>query len=51
MIAVGIIFLVTGIFTRNGVVWTIGILALLLGLIALLLGLTGHGIGRRRHYF
>ncbi len=51
MIAVGITFLVTGIFTRNSVVWTIGILALLLGLIALLLGLTGHGIAGRRHYF
>ncbi len=51
MIAVGIVFLVTGIFTSNGVVWTIGIVALLLGLIALLLGLTGHGIAGRRHYF
>ena len=51
MIAVGIVFLVTGIFTRNDVVWTIGIVALLLGLIAFLLGLTGHGIAGRRHYF
>ncbi|HET7014746.1 MAG TPA: hypothetical protein VFI65_12595 [Streptosporangiaceae bacterium] len=51
MTAVGIVLLVTGIFTRNGVVWTIGILALLVGLIAFLLGLTGHGIAGRRHYF
>lgn len=51
MIAAGIVLLVTGILTRNGVVWTFGIIALLLGLIALLLGLTGHRIAGRRHYF
>ena len=51
MIAGGIILLITGILAKIGIVWTTGLVALLLGLIALLLGMTGHAIGRRRHYF
>lgn len=51
MIAGGIILLIIGIFARVGVVWTIGIIVLILGLIALLLGVTGHTIGGRRHFF
>jgi hypothetical protein len=51
MIAAGVAFLVMGILTRNGLVWTIGLLLLLPGLIALLLGLTGHRVAGRRHYF
>jgi Family of unknown function (DUF6131) len=51
MIATGIILLILGILARNGAVWTIGIVILILGLIALLLGMTGHAIGGRRHYF
>ena len=51
MIVIGIILLIIGILAKTGVVWTIGIVFLLLGLIALLLGVTNHGIGGRRHYF
>jgi hypothetical protein len=51
MIAGGIVLVAIGILTRTGLVWTIGIVALILGLIALLLGMTGHRIGGRRHYF
>jgi hypothetical protein len=45
------ILLIIGILAKIGIVWTTGLVALLLGLIALLLGMTGHAIGRRRHYF
>lgn len=51
MIAIGIIFLIIGIVAKLGIVWTVGIVSLLLGSIALLLGMTGHGVGGRRHYF
>jgi hypothetical protein len=51
MIAIGIILLIIGILAKIGIVWTIGIVLLVLGLIALLLGMTGHAIGGRRHYF
>jgi hypothetical protein len=51
MIAIGLILLIIGVLAKIGIVWTIGIISLLLGLIALLLGVTGHRIGGRRHYF
>ena len=51
MIAIGIILLIIGILAKNGIVWTAGIVFLILGLIALLLGMTGHAVGGRRHYF
>ena len=51
MIVGGVILLVIGILAEIGVVWTIGIVFLILGLIALLLGITGHAVGGRRYYF
>ena len=51
MIVAGVILLAIGVFTKTGIVWTIGSVVLLVGLIALLMGVTGHGIGGRRHYF
>jgi hypothetical protein len=51
MIILGIVLLIIGFLVKIAIVWTIGIVVLLLGLIAALLGATGRGIGRRRHYW
>ena len=51
MIAIGIILLIIGFVTNIAIVWTIGIIVVVLGLIALLLGTTGPAIGGRRHYW
>lgn len=51
MIVAGIALIVIAIFIRNGFIWTIGLLSLVLGLIALLLGATGHRVAGRRHFF
>ena len=51
MIAIGLILLIIGFVTGIAILWTIGIIVLLLGLIALLLGSTGRAIGGRRHYW
>ena len=51
MIAIGIILLIIGFLTGISILWTIGIIVLVLGLIAALLGMTGHAIGGRRHYW
>ena len=48
MIVTGIILLVVGVLAKIGIVWTTGLVVLILGLIALLLGMTGHGISGRR---
>ncbi|MFJ9566364.1 DUF6131 family protein [Streptomyces fuscichromogenes] len=36
---------------RNGFLWTIGIILLVIGLVLLLLGSAGHAVAGRRHYW
>jgi hypothetical protein len=51
MIILGIILLLIGLLTNIPIVWTLGIIALVVGLILLLLGAIGHSVGGRRHYW
>jgi hypothetical protein len=51
MIILGIALLIIGFLTKIAIVWTLGILALVVGLILLLLGSLGREVGGRRHYF
>lgn len=51
MIILGIILLILGVLTGIGILWTIGIIALILGLILLLVGSIGHPVGGRRWYW
>jgi hypothetical protein len=51
MIVLGIVLLIIGFIAKIPIVWTLGIIALVLGLILALLGSIGHAIGGRRHYF
>lgn len=51
MIILGIILLIIGFLTKIAIVWTLGIIALVIGLILVLLGALGHAVGGRRHYF
>jgi hypothetical protein len=43
--------LVVGFLLKIAILWTIGIVVLVIGLILLLLGAIGHEIGGRRHYW
>lgn len=51
MIICGLILLLIGFVTGITVLWTIGILVLIIGLVLWLLGAMGHAIGGRRHYY
>jgi hypothetical protein len=51
MIIIGVILLILGFITGVAVIWTIGIIALVIGLILALLGAVGHAVGGRRHYW
>jgi hypothetical protein len=51
MVIIGLILLIIGFVTGISILWTIGIIVLVLGLIALLLGSTGRPVGGRRHYW
>ena len=51
MIILGVILLIIGFITGISIVWTIGIIAVVVGLILAVLGMAGHAVGGRRHYF
>ena len=51
MIILGVILLIIGLITGIAILWTIGIIALVVGVILALLGMAGHAVGGRRHYF
>ncbi len=51
MIILGILLLIIGFVTGIPIVWSIGVIVLVVGLILALLGALGHAVGGRRHYF
>jgi hypothetical protein len=51
VIILGIILLIIGFIAKIAIVWTVGIIVLIVGAILALLGMAGHAIGGRRHYF
>jgi Family of unknown function (DUF6131) len=51
LIILGIILLIIGFIANIAVVWTIGIIVLLIGAILAVLGMVGHAVGGRKHYF
>lgn len=51
LIVLGIILLIIGFVAKIAIVWTLGIIALVIGAILAILGMAGHAIGGRRHYF
>ncbi len=51
MIILGIILLVVGFIAKISILWTIGIILIVVGAILFLLGSTGRAVGGRKHWF
>jgi hypothetical protein len=51
LIILGVILLIIGFIAKIAIVWTLGIIVLVVGAILALLGTVGHAVGGRRHYF
>ena len=51
MIIFGILLLIIGFVAGIAILWTIGIIVVVIGVILALLGMAGHAVGGRRHYF
>jgi uncharacterized protein DUF6131 len=51
MIILGILLLIIGFVTGIAILWTLGIVVVVIGLILALLGLVGHAVGGRKHYY
>lgn len=51
MIILGIVLLIAGFLLKISILWTLGIIVLVIGVILAILGSTGRAVGGRRHYF
>lgn len=51
MIVLGVILLVIGFFTGIPLLWSVGVVVLIVGLVLWILGAMGHAVGGRRHYY
>ena len=51
MIILGVILLIVGFLTGIPIIWTLGIIALVVGVILAVVGATGHAVGGRAHYY
>ena len=51
MIILGILLLIIGFVAGIAILWTLGILVVIIGVVLALLGMAGHAVGGRRHYF
>ena len=51
MIILGIVLLICGFVFKVPILWTIGIVLLVIGAVLWILGSMGHAVGGRRHYY
>ncbi|MFF8264910.1 DUF6131 family protein [Streptomyces virginiae] len=51
MIAVGLILLLIGLLTGVSILWTLGVILLVVGAALWIMGSVGHAVGGRRHYW
>lgn len=51
MIILGIVLLLLGFVTSIPILWSIGVLLVVVGVILFLLGAAGREVGGRRHYY
>jgi hypothetical protein len=51
MILLGVVLMIIGFIASIPILWTVGIILVVIGLVLALLGSTGRAVGGRRHYF
>lgn len=51
MIVLGIVLLLIGVFVGMPLLWTLGVIVLVIGIVLALLGSTGRAVGGRNHYW
>ena len=51
MIVLGIVLLLIGMLTGIAILWSVGVVLVIVGAVLWMLGAAGHQVGARRHYF
>jgi hypothetical protein len=51
MVTFGLVLLILGFLLGVPILWSLGMLLLIIGLVLWILGAIGHAVGGRRHYY
>ncbi len=51
MIVLGVVLLIIGFVAKIPIIWTLGIIAIVIGAILFILGTAGREIGGRKHWY
>ncbi len=51
MITLGVILLIVGFLLKIPILWTVGIVVLIIGAVLFALGAMGRAVGGRKHYY
>lgn len=51
MITLGVILLIIGFIAKVAIIWTLGIILVVVGAVLFLLGSMGRAVGGRRHFY
>jgi hypothetical protein len=51
MIILGVVLLIIGLVFKVAIIWTLGVLAVVIGAVLAILGGVGREVGGRRHYY
>ena len=51
MIVVGLVLLLIGFLLKISILWTLGVIVLVIGVVLMILGALGHAVGGRKHFF
>ena len=51
MVALGVVLLVLGFVFNISILWSIGVVLVVIGGVLWLMGSLGHAVGGRRHYY
>jgi cell division protein FtsW (lipid II flippase) len=51
MMVFGVVLLIIGFVAGIPILWTIGLVVLVVGVVLFLVGSAGHAVGGRRHYW
>jgi hypothetical protein len=51
VIVLGVVLLIIGFIAKVAIIWTLGIIAVVVGAVLALAGATGRAVGGRRHYY
>jgi hypothetical protein len=51
MVIIGVVLMLVGFLLGVPILWSVGVIVLIIGIVLWLMGTMGHMVGGRRHYY